>query len=318
MKRLRLGLAGLLAALALAGWWSQVSQAAAPPQETATTWAEPARRTAVGHEGWQISYSQAYTIYLPIILTPPPPSPKKGVGMARPPACEDMELLRVPWYFRWSPFPDPTCSGVDERFVPRISTAADMTYLAQAIANAGPSGWLIGFTEPNLETHANLTPAQAAVLWRQIEQAADPAGIKLVSPSPSQHEPVWLWDMVNEYRTRYGHNPRFDAMGWNIYRPTAGEIQSYLTARRNEALTRGYNVPIWVLEYGGHCQGTMASNEALMQAITPWFDNTAWIGRYAWFANRLGYLDGYSWHSCSLININTNVVTPLGSTYQGF
>lgn len=307
----------LFSILILAGL---AAPALAHPQEKIENFARPdGNRPAEIDKNLKLASSNAYTLYLPIIVAPPPPSPKKGVG-ARGSACNDLTTLRIPWYFRWSPFPDPACQAGDGRFVPRISTGDDMANLSQAVINAQASGWLIGFTEPNLPEpgHADLSPAEAAVLWRQIEQAADPAGIKLVSPSPSQHEPGWLWAMVKEYQNRYGRNPRFDAIGWNIYKPTAGEIKSYLTARRNEALQRGYDVPIWVLEYGGNCQGSMAGNETVMKGITPWFDATSWIGRYAWFTNRIGYFDGNSWHSCSLINISTGAPTSLGLVYYGF
>jgi hypothetical protein len=298
-----------------------IATVSAQPQDVFEDSLEPVYRLSPEASTLYLTSSNAYTIYLPLIFVPPPPSSKKGVGVkgASSVDCADVERLRSSWYLRWSP--DPACSGADERFVPRISDGDDMLRLSQAIANAQSSGWLIGFTEPNLPApgHADLSPAEAAVLWRQIEQAADPAGIKLVSPSPSQHEPGWLWAMVDEYRARYGGaNPRFDAIGWNIYKPTAGEIKTYLTSRHNEALARGYNVPIWVLEYGGHCQGTMASNITVMSNITPWFDSTSWIGRYAWFANRLGYFSGYSWHSCSLIDISTGEPTSLGYTYWYF
>lgn len=262
-----------------------------------------------------LTSSQVFSIYLPIIQTPPPPSPKKGLG-ARKNACIDAEVLRTTWYLNWRVYPDSTCEGVDGNFVPRISKADDMARLTQAIANANGSGWLIGFTEPNLSNQSNLSPQQGAIYWRQIENAADSASIKLVSPSPSQHGPGWLWDMVVAYENIYGTKPHFDAIGWNIYKSNPNDIKTYLTARRNEALARGYNVPIWVLEYGGNCQGSLSSNRSVMAAVTPWFDSTSWIGRYAWFANRLDDFDGNSWRGCSLINTSSGVPTSLGNLYS--
>lgn len=253
----------------------------------------------------------------------PDPSFKKGIGVVTSPACDDMAILNASWYFNWSLLSDPTCGGVDERFVPRISDADDMSQLSQAIANAQASGWLIGFTEPNLPSQSNLTPAQGAVLWKQIEEAADAVGgIKLVSPSPNQSEPgqndlyghQWLWAMVNIYSVMYGGSPRFDAIGWNIYKQTPDEIETYLNTRRNEALIRGYDVPIWVLEYGGECWNTPGNtgNEVIITETTDWFEATPWIERYAWYANRLSGTES----SCSLVDPNTEILTSLGQIYQ--
>ena len=276
-----------------------------------------------------ITSSSVYTIYLPIIYVPPPPNPKKGMGVVASPACDDLKTLDASWYLNWGLNPDATCNSSDDKnFVPRISSAAGMPLLSQAIANAQASGWLIGFSEPNLPWQGNLTPAEGAILWKQIEDAADPAGIKLVSPSPNQWEPgqnglpyghQWTWAMVDEYKNMYGKNPRFDALGWNIYTSNPDETKTFLIARRNEALAKGYNVPIWVLEYGGECWNG-AGNQSIMTSITAWFDATPWIGRYAWFANRLSGSNpnAIGWQSCSLINPNNGTLTSLGQLYRTY
>jgi hypothetical protein len=204
-----------------------------------------------------------------------------------------------------------------------------MPSLPIAVANAQASGWLAGFSEPNLPWWAgSVSPAQGAVLWRQIENAALPAGIKLVSPAPSQHSPgqhdpngnQWLWAMVDAYKAQYGSNPHFDAIGWNIYVKTPSAMQAYLIARRNEALARGYNVPFWILEYSGECWSSNSGNGAIMTTIAPWFEATPWIGRYAWFANRItGSEDAApGWQSCSLVNPTTGNLTSLGQIYSAY
>jgi hypothetical protein len=278
----------------------------------------------------ELAASPVYTIYLPLIVVPPPPNPKKGVGVVASPACTDLKTLNASWYFNWAVNPDSTCGPFEaKKFVPRIRDADAMSSLNQAIARAKVSGWLIGFSEPNLPWQGNLSPTQGATLWRQIETAADAAGgIKLVSPSPNQYNPgqadpyghQWLWAMVDAYRAKYGHNPRFDAIAWNIYKRKHSDIQAYLTARRNEALAKGYNVPIWVLEYGGECwKSSDNGNTGIMKETTTWFNNTPWIGRYAWFANRLtGSQPIANWQSCSLIKPSTGLPTSLGQTYKGY
>lgn len=259
-----------------------------------------------------------YTTYLPIVLREI--NPKKGVTMTYPP-CSDISMLAASWYFNGFVGPDPICPTLEKSFVPIILDAGAMSELAEAITNAQASGWLMGFNEPNLPWQADMTPAEAAVLWHQIEALA--GGIKLVSPAPSQHEPSWLWQMVTEYQNIFGHAPRFDAIAWHIYEKDPTTMQNFLFARRNEALARGYNVPIWVTEYGGHCWESATGNtgnEKIMTVITPWFDSTPWIGRYAWFANRIYGTEpwAFGYQSCSLVNVTTGALNPLGVTYARY
>jgi len=153
------------------------------------------------------------------------PSPKKGVDIKAPPACQDVEALNAAWYLNWVPWPDSTCGNGDlAKFVPRLLNADYMQHLPEAIENAKASGWLIGFTEPNRPEQGDISPEEAARLWKQIEEAADAAGVKLVSPSPVENkgEVSWLWAMIEAYKDQNCPadrtcKPRFDAIGWNLY-----------------------------------------------------------------------------------------------------
>lgn len=220
-----------------------------------------------------------------------PASSKKG--LAAPPntnPCQDLGSLRASWYYNWQVSPD--CDGSSSAFVPRIWGRFDDNTLRSAIDHARPSGWLIGFNEPNLPWQADISPAEGAELWRRIEEAARPEGINLVSPASNQDHPgksdphghQWLWAMVDEYQARYGEKPHFDAIGVHIYHSEIGEIKDFIEDRRDEARDRGYNVDLWVLEFSG-CF-VESRPEAVMEELVPWLDGKDWIGRYAWFMSR--------------------------------
>ncbi|GAB4453764.1 MAG: hypothetical protein Kow0031_35970 [Anaerolineae bacterium] len=263
------------------------------------------------------------------------PSSKKGVILPGEHSfCQDLDTLNVGWYYRNEPRPAPDCPVPDPRFVPRLTNAAIVTdeALAEAIKNAHASGWLIGFVEPNLPwwSHDNIppTPLTGARNWRKIEEAALPVGIRLVSPSPSQHEPgvhddyghTWLWAMVDAYEAEYGEKPHFDALGWNFYSKNPANFQAFFMERRNEALAYGYDVPFWILEYAGDCWNSdkfPTGNEEVVTRVTPSFENTPWIARYVWFANRIRPDESWApnWHSCSLIDPDTGELTELGKLY---
>lgn len=297
--------------------------AAGWPVETVKTIEPSGKLSSLPPDTPWLTSTQAYTIYLPLVGDLR--NSKKGLGVVASPACTDMDNLGASWYFNWGVRPDSTCpASYDKRFVPRISGAGSMSYLTVAVQNAQASGWLMGFNEPNLPWQGDVSPAQAAVLWKQIEEAVEGTNIKLVSPSPSQHNPgqldsygyTWLWAMVSAYQVQNnGQKPRFDAIAWHIYDANPSTVRAYLTARHNEMLAWGYDVPIWVLEYAGECWSN-TGNGVVMTNITPWFNQTPWIGRYAWFANRL-YNQFSFWSSCSLVN-EAGSLTTLGNIYQGY
>jgi hypothetical protein len=288
---------------------------------------------SVGAGHLWLTNTLAYTTYVPVVRLPTPaPITKKGVGAIASPTCNDLVKLKASWYLNWSINPDPSCGVRDlYKFVPRISNRQSMLSLTQAITNAKASGWLIGFSEPNLSWQSNISPLEGAQLWKQIEDAALPAGIKLVSPSPNQWEPgqggqqyghQWTWAMVTEYQKLYGKKPHFDAFGWNIYTESPVALQNFLLSRRAEALARGYTVPFWILEYGGQCWlgSDKNGNNAVITRGTPEFEITPWIQRYAWFANRLSGSEAYApgWQSCSLITPSTGALTSLGQLYKNY
>jgi len=265
-----------------------------------------------------------HQIYLPLIVKEyqPPPSSKKGV-LSFDPQTDDLDRLRSTWYHNCSAFPiawwQTKDGSPDSRHVSKIGFAWQMDFLRQSpdtvIMFARGSGYLAGFNEPDLAWQANLTPAQAAVLWREIETALPP-DIKLISPQVSMHNPDWLWDFVEAYEGIYGCKPRMDVIGYNIYFRTAAQAQAYLTARRSEALAHGYDVPIWIMELGAECWLQDSGSAQLMVEFVPWLESTDWIGRYAWFANRIeNFCDTACWGSCTLID-DTGALTPLGAVWR--
>lgn len=292
---------------------------------------------------WAVPAGQADdpAIYLPVILRAPYLPGKKGISLAYA-NCEDITKLKAEWYINFQHVPSAGCPSLDKRFVPVIYNALvanNPVMLTQAITNAKASGWLIGFTEPNLPWNGNTTPLEGAKAWKKIEEAALPLKIKLVSPVPSPHAPytpsnktdpygyTWTWKMVEEYQKLYGKKPHFDALGWNYYLvvfpPNPQDALDFFNARRQEALARGYNIPFWVPEYAGACwhSGTQfpTKNKEMMTLGTQWLKDTPWITRFAWFSNRIkgNELWGLNHQSCSLVNPDTGALMELGVLYAG-
>lgn len=224
---------------------------------------------------FSITIEAQYRVYLPIILKTH--SVKKGLA-ASPfyPGCADAATVAADWYLNWTPTPGVGCDGAD--FVPMIWGAANFdATLVAAIINGQTSGWIIGFNEPDMTGQANIDPTTGAILWRLIE--AEAGDLQLVSPSPSQHNPGWLGQMVSEYRRLYGNEPRFDAIGVHIYHYDPATMMTYITARHNE----WPGLPVWITEFNG-CLGE--NNPELMTEIVPWLEAQPWVLRYFWFVSR--------------------------------
>jgi hypothetical protein len=284
-----------------------------------------------------------YWIYLPIIFKAPY-EPEKGflLPVAYEEFCaEDLVTLNAGWYYQNGTSPPAECPAPDRRFVPRIYNAEAATdiNITTAISNAEASGWLLGFGEPNLAWNGDTTPQEGAIAWRRIEELALPAGIKLVAPGPSQHDPCyfscednphgyeWIWEMVEAYEAEYGEKPHFDALAWNYYDYDYRNFAPFFNARRQEALSYGYDEPFWILEYGGACWNTggpsyTIGNDRVMTEVTAYFKRTPWITRYAWFTNRISSNEpwdgGTDNSSCSLLNPVSGIPTALGTTYSGY
>lgn len=261
-----------------------------------------------------VTVPEVHFLYLPLILTPR--LTLRGVGLSSP-DYGDVEVIEAAWWDTWLPWGPPSAPECDLGFVPMIPTDEDWP-IGFAIEKAWcSSGFLLGFNEPDL---FGMTPLSGAQKWREIETLA--ADIQLVSPAPSQHDPDWLWRMVDEYQARYGKRPRFDAIAWHIYTNAPTVAKEYLTKRHDEASQHGYNVEVWVTEWAGVCTAPdpLNGNERMVREMIPWFEDTEWIERYAWFASRIREDEpwGQGWHSCSLVNPNTGKLTELGNLYRGY
>jgi len=259
-----------------------------------------------------------HRVFLPIVMTGPKPA-LRGVGLTGPVVAVDQ--LAVAWYYTWF----WQCPA-DRRFLPMIRGRPEMAHLREAVdcAKSG-DGWLMGFNEPNNpEPYGNnIPPAEAAEMWRRIEEVA--VGVKLLSPAPSQEDFGWLWRMVAEYKRLYGQKPRFDAIGVHWYNwQNPSEVQpakDYLLRVRREALAHGYNVDVWLTEFAGHVNRADPSggHQLLMRELIPWMRGQSWIARYAWFASLVKPVEPWcaGCQHCSL-TYSDGSLTPLGELYRGY
>ncbi len=121
-------------------------------------------------------------------------SPKRGIcGDASP---QDLAAFApsISWYYDWGVDPPAISqgqlSGIE--WVPMCwggTSSEDVAGIEARIPEG--SKYLLGFNEPNFISQANLTPAQAAAMWPNLEKIATDKGLELVSPAVN-----WCGDCV--------------------------------------------------------------------------------------------------------------------------
>ncbi len=95
------------------------------------------------------------------------------------------------------------------------------------------------------------------------------------------------------YRAEYGESPRIDAISIHTYgwsrngQHDAARMAAYVAARHDEASELGYDVPVWVTEFGlipwpGQTY-TETDTMLLQRSFLTWATTQPWIARIAWF-----------------------------------
>jgi hypothetical protein len=211
------------------------------------------------------------------------PSPKKGISLA----CgwddlarmqREIDELRLSWVFVWGPW-IPSFAGVES--VPMIWGPAQMGMPA-----GGNSEWVIGFNEPDQRDQANLTPAEGARLWAQME-AAYPER-KLTSPQVVHWNASWLEQWYAAYIAQFGRPPRMDAIAIHTYfcasaADCQAQVEYYI------GLAKRWNVPeVWITEwtFSPGMDRTLRAAIADMREYMAWLEQEPMVGRYAVWTNR--------------------------------
>lgn len=250
-----------------------------------------------------------YTVFLPFIVSNGASAPaiRKGIPLTYS-DCSTAIAMGVTWEHSWSPTP-PNCAGMDN--VPMIWSAAEMNTTL-----GGNSQWVMGFNEPDLSWQSNLSPAQAAQLWRQVEQKYPTR--KLLSPGPSGANPNWLLDFRNAYIAAYNTPPRLDGLQTHCYAWYTSQCTDLMQIYLGYA--NSWGVPeIWVTEFSfattSPSSPTRAPQE--MQNFITWMQGNPKFTRYAWYASKI---QGNEWWSMPafhtpLVDWNTGQPTSFGSAY---
>lgn len=250
-----------------------------------------------------------FKFFMPQASVASKPPSKKGVGMPYP-DCTDAATVGATWEYMWGPQP-PDCPGIDN--VPMLWGAGQVNATI-----TGNSQWVMGFNEPDQPDQSNISAANAAVMWQQIEQ--NYPNRKLVAPAPSQLHPNWLVDFRNAYIAKYGKPPRLDALAMHCYMATAADCMEL--AQTFESWAQAWGVKeIWLTEFAflPCLSGSDAQAIAEGQTLISWVENQPLYTRMAWFASRIQGTESWAM-SCNtpLLDWTTRSQSTYGKMYAAY
>jgi hypothetical protein len=225
---------------------------------------------------------------------------KRGVAYGHH-SKADMAALSpaVSWWYNWAHVPDvgvlpDAYQALGVEYVPMVwgGGGLDGANAAQ-IAGEIPAGaaFLLGFNEPNFGQQANLSAADAAALWPDVEAIADARGLALVSPAVNfcggacqETDPFKYLD--DFFAACQGC--RVDYLGVHIYTACAGDGTNKARWLINhlETYKARFDKPIWLTEFACDDAGSLAEQSAFMTDALAYLENEPRIARYAWFSGR--------------------------------
>jgi len=220
----------------------------------------------------------------------------------------------IGWWYNWAPRPDGTLmSGYPRLGVEYVPMVWGGNFDVATLERQVPAGakYLLTFNEPNFGAQANLTPAQAAALWPQIETFAKSRGMKLVSPavnycgSPCNETDPFVW-LQKFFAACTGCQVDYVAMHW--YACTRAALTTTLARYEQQ-----FGKPLWVTEFScldEPARVNDAGELAYMREAVAVLEADPMVFRYAWFSGRFA-----SQPVVNLLAPTSGQLTPLGQQY---
>jgi hypothetical protein len=255
-----------------------------------------------------------FSVFLPFVdnASPLPVNwtPKKGAALTYQ-DCSSAAAVNAVWEYGWSPSPS-NCVGIEN--IPMLWGAGDVNATL-----GGNSQWIMGFNEPDFASQANISPSNAATLWRQIEQKYPTR--KLLAPAPSGGNTTWLPAFRQSYISAYGSAPRLDGLAVHCYAWQGSACIQY--TQTFESLATSWGVPeVWVTEFSLSPAAPNTPNQSLLEAQTyiNWMESDPMITHYAWFASKIQGTEPWALSSfmTQLVDWNTGQLTTFGRMYIPF
>jgi len=223
-------------------------------------------------------------------------SPKRGLAYGNH-SEQDLSALSksVSWWYNWYHQPEATAMNVYQNYgldyVPMAWNGSFNKEAMRTFLSTHPNvKYILGWNEPNFVSQANMTPAQAAALWPDIEDLADEFNLEIVSPAvnycdvcvdvdgvPYSSDPVKYLD--DFFAACAGC--RVDHIAIHCYMGNVSALEWYV------GLFKKYDKPIWLTEFANwENNPTLQDQKNFLVGAVDYLENDEDVFRYAWFTGR--------------------------------
>jgi hypothetical protein len=200
------------------------------------------------------------------------------------------------WFYNWANTPNAGVTNISQSYIEYCPMLWNGTWNAANLntyLTAHPEvKYLLTFNEPNLTSQSNMTPAQAAALWPQVEAIASTYNLKIVSPAmtycPSGCIAGYTGSGIPWLDAFFAACPgcKVDYIALHIYDTWLygfeGNVGNNVTGYKK------YGKPIWITEFAqqGLNSSSVAQHADLMVDAVGYMEKDTMIFRYAWFIAR--------------------------------
>ncbi|KDQ14793.1 glycoside hydrolase family 128 protein [Botryobasidium botryosum FD-172 SS1] len=209
----------------------------------------------------------------------PQPRPLLPPRLPRPPHPVSLPLCKT--MYTWTTACPQTANTYGIECPPMFWGANMQDQITDAVHNSNASH-VMGFNEPDLSSQSNLSPQDAAQLWKDYMLGFKSLGKQLVSPATTAGGLQWFDDFL----TALGGLPasQIDVIAVHWYGTDFTDFQNYVNSWKK------YGKNIWVTEMA--CQDfsgqgkwcSMDDIQSLMSQAMAWMESDPQIEKYFWFA----------------------------------
>jgi len=203
---------------------------------------------------------------------------KRGIGAPWDSVSSDLDKIpagqQVSWIYNWETFVPP--GGRQFEYVAMLRTAHqdDINRFYQNMPN-NRVRTLLCLNEPDHLEQANLSPEQAADVWRRhCWPQKVQRGIRLGAPAITNGPQgiPWLQRFLDITRDV---PPDFVTTHW--YGVDGNDLIRHVQRVRDVS-----QKPVWLTEFA-HVRDNIYDQRGLMQQVRKWMDSQWWLERYCWF-----------------------------------
>ena len=204
---------------------------------------------------------------------------KRGIAAPWDSHGEDLDKIpsdqKISWLYNWESYVPP--GGRQLEYVAMLRTAHqdDIDRFYQNMPHNG-ARTLLCLNEPDHPEQANLSPEQAADVWRKhCWPQKIQRGLRLGAPAITNGPQgiPWLQRFLDITRDV---SPDFVTTHW--YGVDGNDFIRHVQRVRELS-----QKPVWVTELA-HVRDNIYDQRGLMQQVRQWMDSQWWLERYAWFS----------------------------------